>query len=131
MVGRQNLSVNIINLSILTTFFLILPRQSLRVSNGLPAIGHPNFAPDKSASSLIETQTGGGGGGGAVGGGGFQKKPLVIDMAKIREKFNILGDRGGAVATQQRPLRRLVSTSTCHICYFLGSKLESWESENL
>ena len=84
----------------------LIPLQSLRVSNGLPAIGHPNFAPDKRSgfnSSLIDTQTG-------RGGGGFQKKPLVIDMAKIREKFNILGDRGGAVATQQQqpPPRRMV-----------------------
>jgi len=79
-------------------------QQNLRVSNGLPAIGHPNFAPEKK-TSLIDTQIGRGAISGG-GGGGFQKKPLVIDMAKIREKFNILGDRGGAVATQQLPQPR-------------------------
>ena len=83
----------------LLVLFPPAPAQSLRVANGLPAIGHPNFAPDKSSTTSLVAEASGGFG---------SKKPLVIDMNKIREKFNILGDKPAIPVQQPRP-RRSVS----------------------
>jgi hypothetical protein len=92
--------------------------QSYRVQNGLPAIGHPNFAPERDVTPMMQPQS------------ITPKKPLVIDMEKIREKFNILGDRNRnrrrdpPVHTVQQEFTNYCNYGTKQLCTMLYATMQ-------